>query len=511
MTISVLPDREAIYASYGLTCPPRIGTLRDPTRKTYGGALAAIAARLGTPYMPWQRYAADVAMEVDSDTGALVYRDITLLVPRQSGKTTLILSVKVHRALAMGAQAKRYAPAQGTRQRILYSAQTGKDAREKFVDDHLEILNASPYKSRFRPRLTSGSEALRWDTGAYDGITANTEKAGHGKTLDLGIEDEFWAAEDARMEQAFSPAMITRWSPQHWRVSTEGYEKSVYLAEKVDRGREIVERGGESSVCYLEWSNLDGPVDDPNTWLSCMPALGHTVTVQTIAGELEKMGREEFERAYLNRRKGSRPKPDANIPSKEEWNAIANPTSTVSDPVAIALDITPSRDHGAIAIAGMSPDGKLHWEIIDHRPGTGWMVPRAQELRDRWTPVAVALDVAGPAGSLLVPLEEAGFTRPTAEPEHGQLAIPSAREAAAACGAFADAVRQKKAVHRAQVPFDTAFAGARTRPLGDSWAWARRAASADISPLVAATLAGWAFETRKHLAAPKGNAWDHVH
>jgi hypothetical protein len=319
--------------------------------------------------------------------------------------------------------------------------------------------------------------------------------------------------------------MITRWSPQHWRVSTEGYERSTYLAEKVERGREIVEHGGETTVCYLEWSNIDGPRDSPATWLSCMPALGHTVTVETIAGELEKMGAEEFERAYLNRRKGSRPKPDANIPSKEQWDALKNQQSKLAGAVAIGIDVTPARDHAAIAVAGETADGKLHWEVVDHRPGTGWVVARMLELVERWSPVAVALDVAGPAGSLLVPLEQAELKgpdgkpiknqvelrRPDGEPKRGQLAIPSAREAASACGAFADAVRNAKAVHLAQAPLDAALAGARTRPLGDAWAWARRTAAADISPLVAVTVAAWAYETRKHLGAPKGNAWDHVH
>jgi hypothetical protein len=328
-----------IFAAYGLTCPPRVGTLRNPARKTYGPAAAKIAAKLGQPFMPWQRYAADVALEVDPETHELAYRDVTALVPRQSGKTTLVLAIKAHRALAMGKEAEKYRPSQGRRQRILYAAQKRQDAREKFVDDHLPILLASPLAKRFRPRLTNGSEALIWDTGAYDGITSNTETAGHGKTLDLGFEDEFFAAEDARLEQAFSPAMVTRWSPQHWRVSTEGTEKSLYLASKVDLGRLVVASGEQSQICYLEWSDLDGDADDEQTWLRCMPALcptpgdctcsphwRHTVTLKTIRGEREKFQKtpDEFDRAYLNRRKGSSLPPDPNLPPPAKWAAQVN-------------------------------------------------------------------------------------------------------------------------------------------------------------------------------------------
>lgn len=500
-----------IFAAYGLTCPPRVGTLRDQRHKTYGPAVARIAAKLGTPFMPWQRYVADVALEIDEQTGRLAYREVRLLVPRQSGKTTLILALKVHRALAMGKQARRYAPAQGTRQRILYAAQKGKDARDKFVDDHLPILEASPFVGRFRKRMTNGHEALIWDTGAYDGITAPTETAGHGKTLDLGIEDEAWAAEDNRLEAAYSPAMITRWSPQHWVVSTEGTERSAYLAAKVDSGRELVERGEPTTVCYLEWSNLDGARDDPATWWSCMPALGYTVTEDTIRSELEKLDGgpdpDEFDRAYLNRRKGSKPKPDPNMPTATQWANIADVRSQALDPVAIAVDVTPQRDHAAIAVAGVREDGRRHWEVIDHRGGTDWVVERLEQLREKWQPVAVGIDVAGPAGSLLVALKKAGFALPS-DPEHpqpGDLWIPSAREAAAAFGAVVDAIRQDKVRHRDQTALNTAFTGARTRPLGDGTAWARRTAAADISPLVAVTIADAAYAARAHLIEDGGD------
>jgi hypothetical protein len=45
-----------------LTCPPAFGTPRDPSRATLGGRVADAAARLGKPFMPWQRHVADVVM-----------------------------------------------------------------------------------------------------------------------------------------------------------------------------------------------------------------------------------------------------------------------------------------------------------------------------------------------------------------------------------------------------------------------------------------------------------------
>jgi hypothetical protein len=53
-----------------LDCPPLFATPRDPARETLGGAVAEIAEQLGTPFMPWQRQVADVALEL----GVLVHR-----------------------------------------------------------------------------------------------------------------------------------------------------------------------------------------------------------------------------------------------------------------------------------------------------------------------------------------------------------------------------------------------------------------------------------------------------
>jgi hypothetical protein len=96
-----------------------------------------------------------------------------------------------------------------------------------------------------------------------------------------------------------------------------------------------------------------------------------------------------------------------------------------------------------------------------------------------WSPGAVALDPVGPAGSLLPRLQDAGIT----------VTEIGAREHSQACGAFYDLVMARDLRHIDQPQLNAAVAGARKRPLGDAFAWSRKASSVDISPLVAATLA----------------------
>lgn len=462
-----------------LDCPPRWGTPRSPHRPTMGDRVAAVAELLGTPLMPWQRHVVDVALEID-DTGQLAYREVVLTVPRQSGKTTLLLAVMVHRALGFGA-----------RQNIIYTAQARIDALAKFRDEHLPILEQSQLKTLFRTRKTTGSEAILWKNRSIHSIAAPTEKAGHGQTLDLGVIDEAFAQDDDRLEQAFKPAMITRPQPQLWIPSTAGTEKSVYLRGKVDAGRDRVKAGITHSVAYFEWSAPeDADPADLATWYACMPALGHTVRETAIRADFESMKLREFRRAYLNQWPDAAPDEWLVIP-REAWMALVDPKSRPVDPVAFAVDVNPERSAAAIGVAGRRADGLVHGEVVDHRPGTGWVVDRVVELKKKWRPCAVVVDAAGQAGSLIASLEAAGI----------EVVKPTAREAAQAYGAFYDGVMGEEPAwrHLNQAPLNAALAGAQKRDLADAWALARRASSVDISPLVAVVNAAWGHATRAHV------------
>ncbi|MCP2339177.1 terminase large subunit domain-containing protein [Actinomadura rupiterrae] len=425
--------------------------------------------------MPWQRHVADVILEVDPVTGLLAYREVVLTVPRQSGKTTLLLALMVHRALGFG-----------SRQNILYSAQTRGAARKKWEDEHLVALEASPLRSLYRVRRQLGQEAFRWRNGSIHGLTSNTEKAGHGETLDLGVIDEAFAQEDDRLEQAFKPAMITRPQPQQVVISTAGTMRSVFLRGKVDAGRRRCEAGGHSAVAYFEWSAPnDADPADPATWWECMPALGHTVTEAAVRADFESMKLPEFRRAYLNQWPDAAPDQWL-VLGRDAWmDLVATlPDPDLMAPVAFSVDVTPERSHASIGVAGRR-EGLTLVEVAEHRRGTGWVVPRLVEMCERWGPCAVVIDAAGPAGSLIPDLEAAGVA----------VTKPSMRDLTQACGGFIDAARPQDGPptlrHAGQRALDEAVAGAVRRSLGDAWAWSRRSSAVDISPLVAVTLAAW--------------------
>lgn len=419
--------------------------------------------------MPWQRLVADIAYEIDEETGRLAYREVRLTVPRQSGKTTLMLAAMTHRCIAMG-----------DRQRIFYTAQTGKDARLKWEDEHVPVLERSALAPLIQVRRTNGSEAIRWNNGSLWSLLATTESAGHGAQADLGVLDEAFSYVDDRLEQAMKPAMVTRPQPQLWIVSTAGTEDSLYLNEKIDDGRMRAAAGATSSVAFFEWSAPEeADIASPDTWRACMPALGLTVPVEAIRSDFESMREPEFRRAYLNQRQDRAASAPWQIISEADWTACADTNSAIADTPTIALDVTPSRSMASLCAAGVRDDGVAHIEVIGNRPGTSWVLDwfAAEDRVRKYR--SIVIDPVSGANSLVSDLRNLGL----------QIVEVGTRQMVAGCGKFYDLATQGRLRHIDQVPLNAAVAGSKKRNLGDAWAWHRRDNTVDVSPLVAATLA----------------------
>jgi phage terminase large subunit-like protein len=380
-----------------------------------------------------------------------------------------MLAVQVDRSLGFGRS-----------QRSLYAAQDRNNSRLKW-EEQTNLLRASPLGGLMTQRLRLGGERTTWTpTGSTVEITASGEASGHGFDLDLGLIDEAWAQRDARLVQGFRPAMMSRPAAQLWIMSTMGTDESTFWNGLVDDGRARVEAGERSGVAYFEYSaGDDDDPDDPATWWGCMPALGHTVAEATIAADHDALEPSEFARAYLNRRQSlGRPVIDAAV-----WSACRDSRSQLAGLPCFALDVTPDRSAASIAVSGWTgTDGprRRHIEVVEHRPGTEWVTARLLDLERRWAPLPVVVDPGGPAGSLLIDLAAAGVPTETC----------STREYAQACGQLFDAVTAGAVAHLDQPVLNAAITAARKRPLGDAWAWARKAGG-DISPLVAVTLAAW--------------------
>ena len=443
-------------------CEPRWATPRRD-RPSLGHEVGVIARKLGLPFMPWQQLVADVGLEL-LPSGLPAYRTVIVTVPRQMGKTTLILALALHRAI--------FWP--GRRQRIYYSAQTGQDGRQKVIDDWVPILEGSSLMAAVRQvRKGTDQVSIIFRNGSRIDVMASSEHSGHGKTVHLALIDEAFSDVDDRREQAMIPAMKTITDAQEWITSTAGHEGSVFLNRQVDLGRAAVADALDTGIAYFEWSaDPEAPIDNPATWYSCMPALGHTITEAVIRYDLAKLPEGEFRRADLNLRTISQER----IIPVEVWRAVCDEHLVLDGSISLGVEASPDRSSASI----VAVDSMRRAEVIDYREGVTWLLERLPELATRYK-AKVAIDAKGPAGSLIPELATAGVR----VEQYGNDAVAGAT--ARLYDAIAD--RQVKVRSIAGDPLDRAVAGARKRISGERWYWSRTSPTVDVSPLVALTLA----------------------
>lgn len=446
-----------------------------------------VAALLGTPLMPHQQYVADVVLEIDPDTGRLVYDEWILVLPRQQGKSTLILAKATHRCTA--------STFFGSRQQVVYTAQSHQKARKKWREDYCSKLQESAkFASRVKPNFTSGDEHLRFVNQSRFGVESNTERAGHGDVLDEAYIDEAFAQVDSRLELAFEPAMMTRANSQLAIVSTVGWaDSSPYLWAKVQAGRALVAEGATSGTAFFEWSA--DPAADPGvveTWLSCMPAVhrpdcdrdcrDHTVALATIQAAWDKARREgkisEFCRSYLNQWK---PKPKAGDETAlGNWNwCRVDPPDEPPIPDAFGVALSLDRTMVSIGAALIDDDGRLvvgaqgRWAY-----GFDELVTELARLQSTYG-LPIVMDTKGPGGDLIPDLELQGI----------QIVAAGLEQFIDGCALIEDGVRLGTLVHHGHPDLDEAAEGARWRPVGDRKVLGRRQSVTDLSMLEAVALA----------------------
>jgi len=475
-----------------------------------------VAAMLGTPLMEWQQHVADVLLELDPETDELVYTDWTLTVPRQSGKSTLILAKASHRCSATGFF--------GEDQVIAYTAQTAKKAAEKFEKEYQRAIKRAP---RLRARVRTGNMKvdIRYPNGSTFAVDSTTEKSGHGSVLDEGYIDEAFSQVDNRTEQALEPAMATRRNRQLGTVSTAGWvDASPYLLAKVKAGRALVEAGVRSGTAYFEWSAPDDadPADE-SVWLGCMPAVHrhdcpedckrHTIRLSFIRSVYQKAVREnkiaDFCRAYLNQWK---PKPrEGEETAVGNWLACAIEPAEFT-PLGLGVAVSKDQDYGSLGVFGLVADGReflgaqLRIPLLTGADGESLehLIDEAARIGQDYG-IPVAMVNGGPSDGLGARILVAGALRLAEKKASKPVQVHEAKlgDYVIACKDLVEqvAVRKSQApgdpplpviVHMNHPELNEAVLGSRWRSVGDGRrVFGRKVSETDVSMLEAVTMARW--------------------
>ncbi len=278
---------------------PRLWTppLRKLTRATsHGYSVIDFADAIGEPLLPWQRWLAVHAMEVDAN-GFYRFRVVLVLVARQSGKSSIKRSISLWRLYVDGAQlvlgvAQDVSLAREQWQMCLDTIGESPDLASDLeqvrrvngdewlkVAAELDARGISPDEREIGYEDDELDESLTIAGGGRYKIAASNRKAGRGLSVDeLNIdelrEQRSWAA-----WSALSKTTMARPDAQIWCMSNAGDDESVVLNQL----REAALSGRDPSIGLFEWSGPDNcELDDWDAIRQANPGLGYTVSEAAI-------------------------------------------------------------------------------------------------------------------------------------------------------------------------------------------------------------------------------------
>lgn len=453
---------------------------------TLGDEAADFAAAFGLVLDPWQRLVLRDWMGVRDWVSLAVRGKYTcktcgLSVPRQNGKNAIIEARELFGMVVLG-------------ESFLHAAHEVKTTRKAFKrlkhffgeqvndpDAKFPELNALVTEVR----STNGQEAIYLANGSSVEFIARSSGSGRGFTVDVLILDEAQHLTEEELE-AIRPAIsaaplgnaqvIYTGTPPGPKVSGEVFKRI--------RSSALVRKAAKR--CWHEWSCDPATVDpdDKRCLHESNPSLGMqrpgALQMDVIRGEREDLDLAGFLRERLGMWDEGHAK-DAVI-SGTAWADNLAAEVEISERPAIALDVSPMLTFSGIVAAGPVADGRIGVEVtsngstlLDYREGTAW---------------AVELLTAHRAEVWMAPGSAADAVRPQLESGGCVVHVMERADYARACVNFAARVAEKRLAHRGQSDLDKSVTSGAKRTVDEGlWTWGRVKSTADITLLVAATVA----------------------
>jgi Terminase large subunit, T4likevirus-type, N-terminal len=432
-----------------------------------GAEAVDLMRRAGYTLDDWQIDVLEAALGLYK--GSWAAPEVCLVAARQNGKSEVV------------AAAALWMAASGPKKLIIVSSHEVKTNEELFL--RFRDIVQTPAFEEWAPRIytANGRESITYSNGSRIKFIARSKHSGRGFSADAVFLDEAMVLSDASWS-SLKPSLSAAKQPQLWLISSAPLPDSLVLRRFCLRGRAAKDK----NLAYFEWSaSVDAAPDSLEAIAAANPSLGGRIDMRTVLGELKSMDPEDFGRERLGWwREDETP---SAIPL-DLWDrlAFAGPLETTGTPV-FGLDVTPSRDHTAIAAAALTGDGRPLVELTAMQKGSSWAVERLRDIQKEFPGAKVIVDRSAWAASLVDELVAAGIAVHEA----------TTRDVTDAAGGFLDGVIEGTFLHRGDPFLRAAVESAARRPVQDRWAWDRRVKTANISPLISASLALWGIKAFK--------------
>jgi len=424
----------------------------------------------GLKLLPWQKSELYRWMAVEQDEDGIwkwVNTDCGLLVPRQNGKSELLIARIVGGMIFLG-EALIYTAHSDTTvavikqrvQRFFY------DAEEEIRDMLTEEFDKEPKTLDYVELRNRGRCVFR----------TRTRTNGLGATNDVLLLDEDQEESDAQQE-ALLPTISAGKNQNHQtiRVGTPpsgGGSGTVFI-----RMRRNVLDGKAPNICWQEWSvDTITAADDEDAWYMANPSLGYFLMVSAVKKEADQMALDSFNKMRLGWIAGVE---SMRAISDDQWSPLAVKKVVLPEHPSLvyAIKFAPDRSAVSLAVGVVMPSGMVHVEIIERKPmsaGTHWLV--AWLLGDnRWRKCNKII-IDGAAGTQLLVEELVRSERKMSK----RILTPNVKEAGAAYAAFMEGIEQKLLTHYDQPALNVSIRTVKKRDIGRDGMFGYASMNADI-------------------------------
>lgn len=450
---------------------PRV-RVAPPAHGSDADDAAFLSSSYGLTPDDWQLLVLDDWLGVRRDGR---YSSLTcgLSVPRQNGKNGIIEVRELYGMVVAG-------------EKFLHTAHEVKTARKAFLRLCSFFENSRNYPELAELvldiRRTNGQEAVLLKNGGSVEFVARSKGSGRGFTVDVLVMDEAQELSDDALEALMPTTSAAPLGNPQW-ILTGTPPGPNANGEVFTRTRVEALEGKSKRLSWHEWScEGDVDLDDRANWHRANPALGGRLQLDVVEGERARFSDDGFARERLGMWASSL---SGAVIGADTWRLRADEESRAVDRLALAIDVAPDRSTASVSLAGQRADGEWHVELDEQRNGVGWLAAHL-ERRCKANPIrAVVIDGISPEAHLVDDLKARGI----------KVTTTMTRDMTSACAAFYDGAMEGWLHHIDQPQLNLALSVARKRGVGDAWAWNRKNATSDITPLVACTLALWGAQS----------------
>lgn len=392
-----------------------------------------------------------------------------LLVPRQNGKTEIIIARIIGGMIFMN-------------EALIYTAHS-----DKTVDEVKRRVQNFFYqaKEEVRNLLTAefdkdpkSLDYLELREGGRCVFRTRTRTGGLGTTNDTLILDEAQEETDAQQE-ALLPT-VSAGKSQNQQILRAGTPPSGGGSGTVFiRIRQNVLEGKDHETCWQEWSvELLTDPSDEDAWYDANPSLGYHLMISAVRTEAKDMALDSFNKMRLGWIAGKESK---RAISDEQWSQLAVESVTLEpEPrLVYCVKFAPDGSAMSLGVGIYMPNDMVHVEIVERKPmsaGTDWITNWLfDRTRLRWRKCAKII-IDGQAGTQLLVEELVRTDKRISK----KILTPNVKQAGAAYAGFESAIKKRMITHYNQPALNGSIKTAKKRSIGKDGMFGFASLNADI-------------------------------